>query len=83
MNYVFKLQSAKRSLLKRGVGTEAAVETAELSASSAETQALSKRQAVANAKARINRAKTSLKRSTINLNENKKKVKRFSCEGWI
>jgi hypothetical protein len=50
------------------------VETAELSASSAETQALSKRQAVANAKARINRAKTSLKRSTINLNETKRKL---------
>jgi multidrug efflux pump subunit AcrA (membrane-fusion protein) len=68
--YELRIQAAKRqkSLLKRGVGTEAAVETAELSASSAETQALSKRQAVANAKARINRAKTSLKRSTINLN---------------
>ena len=75
--YELRIQAAKRqkSLLKRGVGTEAAVETAELSASSAETQALSKRQAVANAKARINRAKTSLKRSTINLNETKRKLK--------
>ena len=48
--YELRVQAAERqkSLLKRGVGTEAAVEAAELSASSAETQSLSKRQAVAN-----------------------------------
>ena len=75
--YELRIQAAKRqkSLLKRGVGTEAAVETAELSASSSETQSLSKRQSVANSKARINRAKTSLKRSIINLNESERKLK--------
>lgn len=75
--YELRIQAAKRqrSLLKRGVGSEAAVETAELSASSAETQTLSKRQAVANSKARINRANTALKRSDINLNETKRKLK--------
>ena len=75
--YELRIQAAKRqrSLLKRGVGTEAAVEAAELSASSSETQTLSKRQAVANSKARINRAKTSLKRTIINLNESQRKLK--------
>ena len=36
---------------------------------------MSKRQAVANSKARINRAKTSLKRTIINLNESQRKLK--------
>ena len=62
-----RVQAAERqkSLLKRGVGTEAAVEAAELSASSAETQSLSKRQAVANVEARINRATTELNNTKI------------------
>ena len=65
--YELRVQAAKRqkSLLKRGVGTEAAVEAAELSASSAETQSLSKRQAVANVEARINRATTELNNTKI------------------
>ncbi|MDA8812106.1 efflux RND transporter periplasmic adaptor subunit [Amylibacter sp.] len=65
--YELRVQAAERqrSLLKRGVGTEAAVEAAELSASSAETQSLSKRQAVANVEARINRATTDLSNTKI------------------
>ena len=65
--YKLRVQAAERqkSLLKRGVGTEAAVEAAELSASSAETQSLSKRQAVANVEARINRATTELNNTKI------------------
>lgn len=65
--YELRVQAAERqkSLLKRGVGTEAAVEAAELSASSAETQSLSKRQAVANVEARINRATTNLENTRI------------------
>ena len=65
--YELRVQAAERqkSLLKRGVGTEAAVEAAELSASSAETQSLSKRQAVANVEARINRATTELNNTKI------------------
>ena len=65
--YELRVQAAERqkSLLKRGVGTEAAVESAELSASSAETQSLSKRQAVANVEARINRATTELNNTKI------------------
>lgn len=65
--YELRVQAAERqrSLLKRGVGTEAAVEAAELSASSAETQSLSKRQAVANVEARINRATTDLNNTKI------------------
>jgi len=65
--YELRVQAAERqkSLLKRGVGTEAAVEAAELSASSAETQSLSKRQAVANVEARINRATTELNHTKI------------------
>ena len=65
--YELRVQAAERqkSLLKRGVRTEAAVEAAELSASSAETQSLSKRQAVANVEARINRATTELNNTKI------------------
>ena len=83
--YELRIQAAKRqrSLLKRGVGTEAAVEAAELSASSSETQALSKRQAVANSKARINRAKTSLKRTIINLNESQRKLKDLAVNAGL
>ena len=57
------------SLRERGIGTETALETAALAASAAEQGILSKRQALANAKARINRAKISLSRSNINFNE--------------
>ncbi len=57
------------SLRERGVGTETALETAALAASAAEQATLVKRQAFANAKARINRAKIALSRSYINYTE--------------
>lgn len=71
-----RIQAADRqkSLRTRGVGTEAALETAELSASSAEAAVLGKRQSVANAKSRINRAETGLARREINVSEAKRKL---------
>ena len=74
--FALRMQAADRqkSLRKSGVGTEAALETAELSASSAETAALGKRQLVANAKARINRAETGLVRRKINVAEAARKL---------
>lgn len=57
------------SLRERGVGTETALETAALAASAAQQASLVKRQALANAKARINRANIALSRSHINYNE--------------
>lgn len=74
--FALRMQAADRqvSLRERGVGTEAALETAELSASSAETSALGKRQGVANAKARINRAQTGLTRREINVAEAQRKL---------
>tara|TARA_R110002096_G_scaffold8802_4_gene35807 strand:- start:12850 stop:14301 length:1452 start_codon:yes stop_codon:yes gene_type:complete len=78
--FALRMQAADRqkSLRKRGVGTESALETAELSASSAETAALGKRQSVANAKARINSAQTGLTRSEINLAEAERKLNDLS-----
>ncbi len=57
------------SLRERGIGTETALETAALAASAAQQASLVKRQALANAKARINRAKIALSRSHINDDE--------------
>ncbi|MBL4751757.1 MAG: HlyD family efflux transporter periplasmic adaptor subunit [Amylibacter sp.] len=57
------------SLRERGVGTETALETAALAASAAQQASLVKRQALANAKARINRAKIALSRNRINDDE--------------
>ncbi|PCH97169.1 MAG: hypothetical protein COB84_03990 [Rhodobacteraceae bacterium] len=59
----------QQSLRKRGIGTEAALETAALAASSAQQAVLSKRQALANAKSRITRAGIALARVKINLDE--------------
>ena len=64
----------QENLRERGVGTDAALETAALSLSSAETAMLGKRQALANAKARINTAKSSLARMEINHAEAKRKL---------
>ena len=74
--FALRMQAADRqkSLRTRGVGTESALENAELSASSAETAALGKRQGVANAKARINRAQTGLTRREINVAEAQRKL---------
>lgn len=58
-----------RDLQDRGVGTAAAVETAELAASSADASVLTRRQAFASAQARIDQATTRLARAQINLAE--------------
>lgn len=56
-------------LAARGVGTAAAVETAELAAVSARQSVLSRRQAVTQAEARIDQAQTRLARARIALRE--------------
>jgi RND family efflux transporter MFP subunit len=58
-----------RDLQTRGVGTAAAVETAELAVSSAEAAVLSRRQSVAQAQARIDQATTRLARMHISVSE--------------
>ncbi|MEO1638007.1 MAG: HlyD family efflux transporter periplasmic adaptor subunit [Pseudomonadota bacterium] len=58
-----------QDLQARGVGTAAAVETAELSASSAEATVLTRRQALATAEARVDQAATRLTRAEISLTE--------------
>ena len=55
----------QQDLAARGVGTAAAVETAELAASSARQAVLARRQAAANARARIDQARTRLARTQI------------------
>ena len=57
----------QNDLAGRGVGTAAAVETAELALSSAEQAVLSRRQAEANAQARLDQAATRLDREKLNL----------------
>ncbi|MGB5557702.1 MAG: HlyD family efflux transporter periplasmic adaptor subunit [Paracoccaceae bacterium] len=59
----------QQNLSSRGVGTDAAVETAELAASSAGQAVLSSRQAIASAEARVDQAGTSLERVRIALAE--------------
>ncbi len=59
----------QRSLSSRGVGTDAAVEVAELAASAAVQAVLSRRQAVAAAEARVDQAGTALERRRIALSE--------------
>ncbi|PUB15448.1 efflux RND transporter periplasmic adaptor subunit [Yoonia sediminilitoris] len=58
-----------RDLAARGVGTAAAIETAELAASSAQAAVLTRRQAVASAQARIDQATTRLARAQISMAE--------------
>lgn len=59
----------QRDLETRGVGTAAAVETAALAASSADQAVLSRRQALAQAEARIDQARTTVERRSIALSE--------------
>lgn len=56
-------------LAERGVGTAAAVENAELAASTAQQAVLSRRQALAQAEARVDQARTRLARTEIDLDE--------------
>ncbi len=64
----------QKDLLDRGVGSQAAVETAELSLSSANQSLLSRRQAEATAEARIDQAKTALQRREIALGEAERRL---------
>lgn len=57
----------QRDLESRGVGTAAAVEAAELAASSSNQAVLSRRQSLANAEARIDQARTTIERRQIAL----------------
>ena len=59
----------QRDLADRGVGTAAAVEEAELSASSARQSVLTRRQSLAQAEARLDQARTALSRVDITLSE--------------
>lgn len=59
----------QQSLLERGVGTDAAVETAALALSAAEQAMLTRRQAVASAEARVDQATTNMERRRITLRE--------------
>ena len=64
----------QRDLLDRGVGSTAAVETAELAMSSANQSVLSRRQAEANAEARFDQTKTTLERRQIALGEAERRL---------
>lgn len=61
-------------LSERGVGTAAAVETAELAAAAARANVLERRQAVARAEARIDQAVTQLSRARIALAEAERRL---------
>lgn len=64
----------QRSLQTRGVGTEAAVETAALAEAAAKQAVLSRRQALAQAEARVELAETSLARRNISLAEAERRL---------
>lgn len=64
----------QEDLRSRGVGTAAAVETAELAAASARQAVLARRQAVSQAEARIDKAATSLARVDIALAEAQRRL---------
>ncbi len=64
----------QRSLQTRGVGTEAAVEVAALAEASAKQAILSKRQALAQAEARVDQARTGVARRQIALAEAERRL---------
>lgn len=64
----------QQDLLKRGVGSQAAVEEAELSLSTADQSLLSRRQAEAAAETRIDQVKTALQRRQIALSEAERRL---------
>lgn len=66
--------SRQMDLLDRGVGSTAAVETAELALSSARQSLLSRRQAQASAESRVDQARTSLERRRIALAEAERRL---------
>lgn len=65
----------QQDLAARGVGTAAAVETAELAAAAARQQVLNRRQSVAQAEARIDQAATRLRRAEIAQGEAERALK--------
>ena len=64
----------QRNLATRGVGTEAAVETAALAESAAKQAVLSRRQSLAQAEARVNQAQTGVERRRIALAEAERRL---------
>lgn len=64
----------QRDLRERGVGTEATVEAAELAASAADQAVVSRRQALAQAEARVDLARNRLARQKINLADAERKL---------
>ena len=64
----------QRGLQSRGVGTEAAVETAALAEASAKQAVLSKRQSLAQATARVDQGETALQRRQIALGEAERRL---------
>ncbi len=64
----------QQDLLERGVGTEAAVESAELSAQSADQAVLSQAQAIAQSEARVDQTLTALDRRRIALAEAERRL---------
>jgi multidrug efflux pump subunit AcrA (membrane-fusion protein) len=64
----------QQDLAARGVGTEAAIETAALSAASAEQAVLSRRSALATAEARVTQADNTLSRQQIALDEAERRL---------
>ncbi len=64
----------QRDLVSRGVGTDAAVETAELALSSAAQAVVSRRQSVAQAEARREQSETALARARIQLAEAERRL---------
>ncbi len=69
-----KALERQKGLAERGVGSAAAVETAELNASSARQAVLSRRQSLANAEARVDQAATQLSRVRIALDEARRRL---------
>ncbi len=65
----------QRDLLSRGVGTEAAVETTELTLATADQAVLMRRSSLASAEARVARANTTLSRLEINLDEARRRLR--------
>lgn len=75
--------SRQQDLLQRGVGSTAAVETAELALSSANQAILSRRQALANSEARIDQAKTTLARRGIALADAERRLADTQITVWF
>ncbi|MEM8979449.1 MAG: HlyD family efflux transporter periplasmic adaptor subunit [Pseudomonadota bacterium] len=65
----------QRDLKARGVGTDAAIEAAELSAAAARQSVISRRQSEAQAEARVDQARTRLDRQVIFLSEAQRRLR--------